>query len=163
MRRDQESSTWQVLAVHCWITGKLPFAYFKDQTCRLHQHRKMLARDWWHSWSEWRFVWGLCSLLTLGMPFPCWFQLIFRYHDDGWRRGSNLATQTPIALNSSLLFIGLKLSVSRSPLLYSSLLLVRRTDQQHLFVWAAPDAQSPGQPRAGRPILWWRGCSCTFF
>ena len=34
----------------------------------------------------------------------------------------------------------------------SRLFLVRRTNQQHRFVWAAPDAPSPGPPRAGRPI-----------
>ena len=43
----------------------------------------------------------------------------------------------------------LKNSFSREALagpqarLYSRLLLVRRTDQQHLFVWAAPYAPSP--------------------
>ena len=48
--------------------------------------------------------------------------------------------------DSSLRFIYIKLS------LYSRLLLVRRTDQQDRFVWAAPDAPSPGPPGAGRPI-----------
>ena len=38
-----------------------------------------------------------------------------------------------------------KLSVSRSPRLYSRLLLMRRTDRQHRFVWAAPDAV-PARP-----------------
>ena len=55
----------------------------------------------------------------------------------------------------------LKLCVSRSSRLYSRLLLVRRTDQQHRFVWAAPDAPSRkrrrtlragSSPRAGRPV-----------
>ena len=55
-------------------------------------------------------------------------------------------------LDSSLRFIDVKLSVSRSPRLYSRLLFVRRTDQQHRFVWAAPDNPSPGPPRGGRPI-----------
>ena len=59
---------------------------------------------------------------------------------------------TPGRLNSSLQFIDKKLSVSRSLRLYSRLLLVRRTDQQHRFVWAAPDNPSPGPSRAGRPI-----------
>ena len=43
-------------------------------------------------------------------------------------------------LASSLWFIDIKLSVSRSPRLYSRLLLVRWTNQQHRFVWAARDA-----------------------
>ena len=45
--------------------------------------------------------------------------------------------------------IAIKLSVSRSTRIYSSPLLVRRTNQQHRFVWAAPDASEsrPGPSR----------------
>ena len=43
-----------------------------------------------------------------------------------------------------------KLSVSRSPRLYSRLLLVRRTDQRYRFVWAAPDT---AEARTGSPQL----------
>ena len=40
--------------------------------------------------------------------------------------------------------------------IYSHLLLVQQTDQQHLFVWAAPNNQSSCPPQAGIPItrLW---------
>ena len=45
-----------------------------------------------------------------------------------------------------------KNSPSRSPRLHSRPLLVRRPDQQHRFVWAAPYAtDGSGPPRAGRP------------
>ena len=58
-------------------------------------------------------------------------------------------------------FIDIKLSVWRSPRLYSRLLLLRRTDEQHRFVWAAPENPIPGPPRAGRPITpLWPTISC---
>ena len=45
--------------------------------------------------------------------------------------------------------------------LYSRLLIVRRTDQQHRFVWAAPDNPSPGPSRAGRPTTESETCQQT--
>ena len=53
----------------------------------------------------------------------------------------------PGRLDSSLRFIDIKLSVSRSLRLYSRSLLVRRTDR------AAPDNPRPSPFRAGRPII----------
>ena len=54
---------------------------------------------------------------------------------------------------SSLRFIDKKLSVSRRSRLYSRPLpsRVRRTDQQHRFVWAAPDA-SKSRPAPSRKV-----------
>ena len=62
---------------------------------------------------------------------------------------------TPGRLDSLLRFMDIKHSVrvSRSPRLCSHPLLVRRTDQQHRFVWAAPDAaESWPAPSRKRPI-----------
>ena len=44
----------------------------------------------------------------------------------------------------------IKLSVARSPQFYSRPLLVRRTDQQHRFVLAAPDATGESRPAPSR-------------
>ena len=64
------------------------------------------------------------------------------YHDEGWGGDADRA-QFFIAVHRIN-----SLSLSRSPRLYSRLLLVRRNDQQHRFVWAAPDTPSPHPPRA---------------
>ena len=62
----------------------------------------------------------------------------------------------PGRLDSSMRFIEIKLSVLRSPRLYSRLRLLVRRSTTARFVWAAPDNPSPGPPRAVRP-LWVMG------
>ena len=73
-----------------------------------------------------------------------------RYANVRWLRRPRRGSCDAAGGETRFRFIEIKLSVSRSPRLYSRPLLVRRTDQQHRLVCAIP-CPSPASPAGPGP------------